>query len=109
VAQNAADVFAELLKSTAHQQDFAKLSLKFISKIAEGQNAKEQLNKQTQEQTLAQTEAQEEDDFDDQDVQPAEDDDKEAERSDEEPKDKSLKKSRQQEANTEQTTRPNFV
>jgi cobaltochelatase CobT len=110
VQQTAANVFADLLKNTGKQQVFAKLSLKLINQIAEANAEQERLEKQKQDPQMAesQTEQDDSEDYDDQDVERAEDE-QNAERSEEEPKDKSLKKSRQQEAETEQTTRPNFV
>jgi cobaltochelatase CobT len=55
------------------------------------------------------TSDEEDDDYDEQEVDGTDDESKNAELSDEEPKDKSLKKSRQQESDAEQATRPNFV
>ena len=110
VAQNAADLFSDLLKTTDKQKEFAQISLKLIQRLADANNNPEQLQNQQQDPQLANSQTEEDDDenYDDQDVERSDDDSK-SENNEEDNPEKSVKKSRQQEANNEQSYRPNFA
>lgn len=110
VAQNAADVFAQLLAKTAEQNEFGKLSLRLIQRLAESDGAPQ--NSETDEmqtQSVQQTTTDDEDNLDDQEMDSSDEDAGNAEPSEEEAANKSLKKSQQQDTTSEQSTRPNFV
>ena len=110
VAQNAADIFTEMLHTTDSQKEFSKLSIKLIQRIEEGQSSKEQNQSQTEDQQ-ASSQQQEDHDFDDSDVERAQNDqdDSSSENDQQDSREKSLKKTRQQEADNDQASRPNYV